>query len=103
MGVIAKIKAALASGSDVNNYNYLALGLVAMLNHIKDFMYWTHIDPQYYENIYLRGFGVVVCILFLSIFLWPPEFKRFKRCIWLFAIAYNLPFFFVTQLIKNNF
>lgn len=103
MKAISRIRKELESGSDSRNYNYLALGLVGAITHIVFFIYWTYIEPQHYENLYLRGIGFLSNAILLSTFVWPSNFNKIKNSYWVIAITYNLPFFFVTYLIKNKF
>ena len=103
MKALSRIKKELESGSDSRNYNYLALGLVGASTHIIFFIYWTYIEPQHYESLYLRGIGFLSNTILLSTFLWPSNLDKIKNSYWVVTIIYNLPFFFVTYLIKNKF
>ena len=86
-----------------NKYNYFALGVVAILAHILFGLYWTYIDPQPYESIVLRGIGVIICFGLISIPYWKENIHKFIYYYWIFAVIYNLPFFFTTNLIRNGF
>ena len=86
-----------------NKYNYFALGVVAILAHILFGLYWTYIDPQPYESIVLRGIGVIICFGLISIPYWKRNIHKFIYYYWIFAVIYNLPFFFTVNLIRNGF
>lgn len=86
-----------------NKYNIAALGLAAGLGHIIFWLYWTYIDPQNYESIYLRSLGLFICVILLSSLYWRGWLERLILPYWIFSIIYNLPFFFTVYLIRNNF
>ena len=84
-------------------YNHLALGVVAALGHVVFWLYWTYIDPQPYESLILRSIGIIIGLGLISIPYWRINFKKFISSYWIFAVTYNLPFFFTVSLIRNGF
>ncbi|MCE3255480.1 MAG: hypothetical protein K0R25_974, partial [Rickettsiaceae bacterium] len=88
-----------------NKYNYFALAIAAGVGHIFFGFYWTYIDPQIYENLYLRSVGFLTCVILLSAAALKREESQNKWLYyyWIFTVIYNLPFFFTINLILNNF
>lgn len=86
-----------------NRYNHLALGIVGGLGHIVFWLYWTYIDPQKYESAILRSIGFLICLGLVSTPYWKASFRAFISPYWIFAVIYNLPFFFTVSLIRNSF
>jgi len=93
----------ISSQEKVDKYNYFALALAAGLGHIIFGLYWTYIDPQKYESVFLRGTGIIACLILLTILKWKGIFKKFVTPYWIFAVIYNLPFFYTVALIRNDF
>lgn len=101
--LIKNAQSILSKDSIGDKYNILALGLVAGAGHIFYFIYWSFVDPQTYESIILRSLGLLNCAVLISTLFWKIEYKKIINYYWIFSVIYNLPFFFVTYLIKNNF
>jgi hypothetical protein len=86
-----------------NKYNHLALGIVALLGHIFLGLYWRYIDQMPYEGLALRGLGALICIGLIYFTTRDVISKLFLSWYWIFAVIYNLPFFFTVSLIRNGF
>jgi signal transduction histidine kinase len=103
MNLLKKIFAELSSLEKDNKYNQLALGIVAGLGHIFFWLYWTYIDPQKYESLPLRIFGLASCIALILMTHFKPKITKFTSVYWVFSVCFNLPFFFTVNLIRNDF
>lgn len=88
---------------EFNQYNIVSLALLGSVGHPLFWFLWTYIDPQPYESFYLRTFGFLSCLILFSVHKWSGNFSKLAYAYWVFAVIYNLPFFFTFLLISNNF
>jgi two-component system, CAI-1 autoinducer sensor kinase/phosphatase CqsS len=88
---------------EINKYNVLSLALLGSVGHPLFWFLWTHIDPQPYESLYLRSIGTLICLVLFTLPKWNKSLTKLSYFYWIFAITYNLPFFFTVNLINNHF
>lgn len=85
------------------DYNISCIGYLGVVAHPLYWAWWTFVDPQPFENIYIRIIGVVSCVLLVLRNKWPRKSKRFFHTYWFIAIMYNCPFFFNVYTIDSGF
>ncbi len=88
--------------SKFNIYHVYSFGWVALFAHPIFWFVWTYIQPQQ-ENIYLRLIGIVTSSILLAIVYSERFSNRVVSYFWLFMVFYNLPFFFTSNLLINNY
>ena len=108
MNFLRKVRAFLAEAefeekSKSNQYNYLALAIVAGIGHIFFGIYWRYIDPLIFQGIGLRVFGMFTCVALVMVVSFELERNKICKFVWIFSITYNLPFFFTVMLMRNDF
>jgi two-component system CAI-1 autoinducer sensor kinase/phosphatase CqsS len=100
---LSYLKWQLSENAKASNYNMLVVGLIGLFGHPAYWAWWTYVDPQPNENIWLRLIGAVICGLLLVNKFWPAQLARFLPIYYFFAVAYTLPFFFTYYLISSNY
>lgn len=100
---IEHIKNPLSLKLKTPKYNIITLGVVGFLGHIFYWILWTYIDPQIYESLLLRLIGAISCLLLLLDLKFKNIFRQDFDLYWMFAVSYNLPFFFTVYLIQNQY
>jgi len=85
------------------DYNAACIGYLGLIAHPLYWVWWTFVDSQPFENIYIRIIGVVSCALFLVRKKWPSKLKRYFSVYWFLGIMYNCPFFFTVYTIDSGF
>ena len=85
-----------------NIYHLYSFGWVALFAHPLFWYLWTYIHPQV-ENLYLRSLGFVFSAILLVIIYNRHRFKKLLRYYWIFVTFYNLPFFFTSNLLLNDY
>jgi hypothetical protein len=63
---------------------------------------WKFLFPQSYENIWIRIFGSLLCLLVAAKDRWPRGSRRYLPAVWLGTVLYSGPFFFTFMLLQNN-
>ena len=88
---------------DYNQYNVISLGFLGAIGHPLFWFIWTYLNPQKFENIYLRLSGTIICLVLLSSYFWKGKIRKIIQPYWIFSIIYNLPFIFTLSLIQNDY
>jgi len=63
---------------------------------------WKFLFPQPYENLWIRVFGSLLCLVVAAKDRWPRRFRRHLPIVWLGAVLYSGPFFFTFMLLQND-
>ena len=102
-GSIRYLKRRICDSASVSDYNILAVGVIGTIGHPAYWLWWTYVDPQPFESLPMRIFGMVACALLLLRRLWPVSVARFLSWYYFVTVAYTLPFFFTYYLIANHY
>jgi hypothetical protein len=92
-GSIRYLKRRICDSASVSDYNILAVGVIGTIGHPAYWLWWTYVDPQPFESLPMRIFGMVACALLLLRRLWPVSVARFLSWYYFVTVAYTLPFF----------
>lgn len=102
-GSIRYLKRGICDSASASDYNILAVGVIGTIGHPAYWLWWTYVDPQPFESLLMRIFGMVACALLLLRRLWPVSMARFLSWYYFVTVAYTLPFFFTYYLIANHY
>jgi signal transduction histidine kinase len=82
--------------------NMVPVALCAAIMFPAYWFVWKFLFPQPYENIWLRLFGSLLCVIVATKDQWPRKTQAYLPLVWLATVLYSGPFFFTFMLLQNN-
>jgi two-component system CAI-1 autoinducer sensor kinase/phosphatase CqsS len=82
--------------------NMVPVALCAAIMFPAYWFVWKFLFPQPYENIWVRLFGSLVCLIVAAKNHWPRKTQHYLPFVWLGTVLYSGPFFFTFMLLQNN-
>jgi hypothetical protein len=99
---IHRVAAVIAGGVRHVEANMVPVAICAAIMFPAYWFVWKYLFPQPYENIWIRVFGSVLCLVIAAKDRWPRRFRRYLPVVWLGTVFYSGPFFFTFMLLQND-
>jgi hypothetical protein len=99
---IHRVAAVIIGGVRHVEANMVPVAICAAIMFPAYWFVWKYLFPQPYENIWIRVFGSVLCLVIAAKDRWPRRFRRYLPVVWLGTVFYSGPFFFTFMLLQND-
>jgi hypothetical protein len=99
---IHSISAVIIGGVRRVEGNMVPVAICAAIMFPAYWFIWKYLFPQPYENIGIRVFGSLLCLVIAAKDRWPRSLRRYLPVAWLGTVFYSGPFFFTFMLLQND-
>lgn len=100
--LLTRMLASLAQSAEYSRPNMVLVGAVGVVGHPLYYLIWAYVFPQPYESLAWRAAGAALCVPLLFVNHWPQRLRPLLVPYWLFALLFELPFFFTYMLLRNG-